>query len=318
MEKTNFDQLLERYLTGEVSEQEKIKLEAWLEVRKTNASVNLELSKEEEERLFQKIISSRDNVKDITTFKTTETKKGGWYLRIAASVLLLIGLTYAGYQLIGINQNGMLASRDEIQKLILNDGSIVWLRGESSLEYHEKPDGIRYAELQGEGLFEVAKDPDHPFIIQSSTVTLKVLGTSFDVKIDKERLELKVLTGKVNLSLNPEETGIDVQPNEKVIYKGSGSLEKQQMSREEKESILAHTEYNMQFNNATLAEVVKRLEDKFEITIKLDTQQIGECHITADLTDNGLERSLQLIKEVLNIEFTRQGNTITITGTGCN
>lgn len=319
MEKTNFDQLLERYLTGEVSEQERLKLEAWLEVRKTGGSANLELSKEEEEKLFQKIINNKDNVREIKIFKTKEQKNGLWFMRIAASLLFLLGVAYFGTYLFNKKDyKAVWYAEDQVQKLILNDGSIVWLRGKSSLEYYEKPDGVRYTELQGEGLFEVAKDTEHPFIIQCGTATLKVLGTSFNVKVNRKILELEVLTGTVNLSLESDKVGVDVRPNEKVIYKGSGPLVKEHLNPEEKQSLVSHTEYNMQFINATLTSVIKRLEDKFDVTIKLANSQIGDCRITADLTDNGLERSLQLIAEVLNIEFTKQGNTFTITGTGCN
>lgn len=318
MEKTNFDQLLERYLTGEVSEQEKRKLEAWLEVRKTNDSAHLDLSKDEEEKLFQKIMSSKDNVREIRAFKTKKKNNGVWLLRIAASLIFLLGVAYLGTSL--LNKTDFSAERyteEQTQKLILNDGSIVWLRGESSLEYYEKPGGVRYAELQGEGLFEVAKDPEHPFIIQCGTATLKVLGTSFNVKVDQKILELEVLTGTVNLSLESDEEGVDVMSNEKVLYNGSGPLVKEHLNPVEKQSLMAHTEYNMQFNNETLTAVIKRLEHKFDVTINLNSP-IGDCRITADLTDNGLDRSLQLMTEVLTIEFTRHEYTFSITGPGCH
>jgi ferric-dicitrate binding protein FerR (iron transport regulator) len=211
-----------------------------------------------------------------------------------------------------------VATRTGVEKVILNDGSLVWLRGESKLVYYEKPDeGIRYSELQGEALFEVAKDAARPFIIQCGEVRLKVLGTSFSVKTGINELELKVLTGKVNLSSEVNKVTVDVEPNEQVTYRSNGEIEKLSLAKEAVAAITENTGYNMQFSNISMAEVFKGIEGKFDVKVNLVNPRIGNCHITADFTDHSLESTLQMITEVLDVNYSREGDLITVNGNGC-
>ncbi len=320
MEKSDFDRLLLRYLKDEVSEQEKIKLEAWLEVMKTEDPATLELSKEDEDKLFRKISGNLNNLKEVVAFRPGKEKKvpiSQWVLRIAASVLILSSVAYAVWQITGKQQHIQeIVTKNGVEKIILNDGTLVWLRNESKLVYYEKL-GTRYTELNGDALFEVAKDASRPFMIQCGDVTIKVVGTSFNLKTSDHTVELKVLTGRVNLSSEKEKVSFTVEPNEKVIYQ-DGKTEKLIMDQQEILSVTANTEYNMQFANATMKEVVQRLEDKFNVKITLTDKRIGACHITADFTDHALESALNMISEVLTLAYTRKGDTITITGRGCH
>jgi len=314
MENSNFDLLLKRYLADEVSEEEKNKIEAWLEVMKTENTTDLELSKEQEEKLFQKIISKKNNLKEVQTLNKElirSKRSGSGWIRVAASILLLLSLTFVIW-------TSLLKGQffPSVEKVILNDGSLVWLKGESKLAYYNKGD-FRYAELNGEALFEVAKDADHPFVVQCGEVTLKVLGTSFSVKTDVDKLELNVLTGKVNISSPSDTEGIDVVPNEKVSYVNGGRVEKKPLLKEEVLKITDRTEYLMDFRSVPLKEVVQSLGKKFDIKIKLGNKDMEECSITANLTDHSLESSILILNEILNIKESRDGNEITLLGTGC-
>jgi hypothetical protein len=66
-----------------------------------------------------------------------------------------------------------------------------------------------------------------------------------------------------------------------------------------------------------MGEVVDRLESKFNVSIKLSDKRIRNCKITMDFTDQSLTKSLQLITEVLDVTYSVQDKTVTITGTGC-
>lgn len=318
MEKSDFDRLLERYLKGEVTEQERIKLEAWLDVVKTNVPEGLELDPATEDTLFQKITSNRDNTDEIIALvPKPKPRIGQWVLRAAATVALIAVSTYAVLQFRNDESSIGLVANNAVEKRILSDGSIVWLRGNSKLLFYEKPrEGVRYSELEGEALFEIAKDVSRPFILQCGDVRLKVLGTSFSVKMTAAELQLKVLTGKVNLSSKKSDLTIDVEPNEEVIYR-NGDIEKRTLPEEAIKAITAHTEYNMEFSNVPLSLVFRRIEDKFEVKIRVANSSIGRCRITADLTDHSLESTLQMIAEVLQVSYTQDGNVIIVSGIGC-
>jgi ferric-dicitrate binding protein FerR (iron transport regulator) len=233
MEKSDFDLLMERYVTGKVSEQERVKIEAWLDAMGAEDNTDLELSKEEEDRIAASLV-----IVSLVSYAV-------WYFT-----------TSGKYQLEVVAKNG-------VEKIILNDGSLVWLRGESKVLYYEKPDeGARYTTFQGEALFEVAKDASHPFIVQCGEVKVSVLGTSFNIKTGIDQVELTVLTGKVNLSSATNTEGVDVLPQEKIIYKSNGEFEKLSTNPQEITSLTVNTDYNMQFTNTGMDEVVNRLESK--------------------------------------------------------
>lgn len=322
MTKSDFDRLLERYLNGEISDEERIKLEAWLDVAKTKSSESAALSREAEDQLFRRITSNLDNLDEIVAMGRRQGKgfsAGKWILRIAATLLVLMAISYGvWYTAQRHHTRPEMASVTQVDKLILADGSLVWLRGESKLVYYEKPDeGIRYSELQGEALFEVAKDSSRPFIIQCGDVRLRVLGTSFAVKTRVNELELKVLTGKVNLSSARDNVTVDVVSNEQVIYRGNGKIEKFALGRETVDAVTESTEYNMRFSDVAMAEVFRKIERKFNVTIRLEDPDVGHCRVTADLTDHSLESTLQMITEVLAVNYSREGHTITFRGSGC-
>lgn len=320
MQKSDFDQLMERYVTGQVSEQEREKIEAWLEVMKTEDNTDLELSDEDEARIFQKLTSNQTTVDDVVALRPK--RKAGldrWMLRIAASLVIVSLVSYTVWYFTASPENQLeVVSKNGIEKIILNDGSLVWMHGESKVMYYEKQnDGARYATFEGEALFEVVKDENHPFIVQCGDVKVKVLGTSFSIKTNHDHVELTVLTGKVNLSSSANTEGIDVLPQEKVIYKSNGEFEKLSTNQKEIASITESTDYNMQFTNNRMDDVIKRIESKFNVSVKLSDKNIRNCQITADFTDQSLEKSLQLITEVLDVTYSIKDNTVTITGTGC-
>ena len=320
MEKSEFDRLLERYLNDNVTEQERLKIEAWLNVAKTKRADDQELDKEAEDRLFRKITGNLDKLDELVTLEPPSRKRADitqWTLRLAAALLVLAiviyGVRYVQYE---YQQTEHVAVGSQVDKLILSDGSLVWLRGDSKLVYYEKP-GIRYSELVGEALFEVAKDPDHPFIIQCGDVRLKVLGTSFSVKAGADEVELKVLTGRVNLSAEKAELTVDVAPNEQVIYHG-GAIERHTLTKDVVEAVTENTEYNMEFSNVPMEEVFRKIERKFNVRVRFANPGIGRCRITADLTDQSLESTLQMVTEVLGVTYSRRGGEVIFAGSGCN
>lgn len=320
MQKSDFDQLMERYVTGQVSEQERKKIEAWLDVMKTEDNTDLELSDEDEARIFQKLTSNQTTVDDVLALRPKrKARLDRWMLRIAASLVIVSLVSYTVWYFTASPENQLkVVSKNGVEKIILNDGSLVWMQGESKVMYYEKQnDGARYATFEGEALFEVVKDEHHPFIVQCGDVKVKVLGTSFSIKTNPEHVELTVLTGKVNLSSAANTEGIDVLPQEKVIYKSNGEFEKLSTNQKEIASITVNTDYNMQFTNNRMDDVIKRIERKFNVSVKLSDKNIRNCQITADFTDQSLEKSLQLITEVLDVTYSIKVNTVTITGTGC-
>jgi len=311
---TNFDELMKRYLTNQVTEEESMKIEAWLDTVKTKDTSNLELTPEQEEKLFKKLIDKRDNLRDIKAYHPEDQKKhpANWTLRIAATILL-VSLSVFAVKYVVFNDSAQLATTEE--KVILNDGTIVWLKANSTISYYEKATG-RFADLNGEGLFEVTKDPSRPFTINYKDVNVRVLGTSFTLKTG-DKVELKVLTGKVKFFSTTDSVGQEVLPFQQATYTPSKGIEKFELPTADANQLIANTDYNMDFANATFKTVINKLEKKFDVSINLANKEAASCHVTLDITDHSLEQSLKMITAVLNVEYEINNKEITLRGSGC-
>jgi hypothetical protein len=125
MQKSDFDQLMERYVTGKVSEQERKKIEAWLEVMKTEDNTDLELSDEDEARIFQKLTSNQTTVDDVVALRPKrKARLDRWMLRIAASLVIVSLVSYTAWYFTASPENQLeVVSKNGIEKIILNDGS---------------------------------------------------------------------------------------------------------------------------------------------------------------------------------------------------
>jgi len=103
----------------------------------------------------------------------------------------------------------------------LPDGSVVWLNAGSKLEYDKSfGNTIREVKLSGEAYFDVVKNPSKPFIVNTNSAKVKVLGTAFNVRSypDDNKIETSLIRGSVEVTLNkrPEEKWI-LKPNEKLV-----------------------------------------------------------------------------------------------------
>ena len=321
MKKSNLDLLMYRYITNQVSEHERIKIEAWLNVMKAERTTELELTKEDEERVFQKMTNNMDNVEDVIALFPRQPRLklffANQWVQIAASILVILSVSFAIWNVMDRSEADQFIASKGKEKIILNDGTLVWLKEGSKFSYYQKEEGIRHAEFTGEALFEVAKIPNSTFTIACGNITVKVLGTSFNLKTDQESIELKVLTGKVNLSSTVDKTGVDVAPNEKVIYTAEGAVERISLDVDELPAITANTEYNMQFSNTTMDMVIERIEKKFDVKVDAANDNLNKCRITSDFTDNSLESTLIMLTDLLDVTYRIDGKKVELSGKGC-
>lgn len=320
MARTDFDRLLDRYIKGEVTEEERKKMDAWLDVVKTKDELDFEFTKEDEARLLEKITSNLHHIEEVIALADEVEKKNkpffsGWAM-IASVAFIVVAITYIGYLVKGkfdVIDEMVLGSNDQ---MILHDGTIVWLTKGSTLSYYQDA-GVRHAALDGEALFEVAKDAAHPFIIHHGDINIRVVGTSFSLRTDQKRILLKVLTGKVNLTSAFDSVGVDILPNEKIIYTENGLKEKSSLTTDERTTIVEDTGYNMDFKNTALEIVFARIEKKFKVRLHLQTPGLARCHITADYTDFSLEQTFDMLSEILDLKYVIGNGTVTVSGQEC-
>ncbi|HSK13964.1 MAG TPA: FecR domain-containing protein [Phnomibacter sp.] len=108
--------------------------------------------------------------------------------------------------------------------IILKDGTKVWLNADSKISYANAFDNdTREVHLSGEAYFEVISNPSRPFIIHSNKLTIRVTGTTFNVRDypEEDKAETSLLEGKVEVSTKIEPDKVyHLKPNEKIVLKG--------------------------------------------------------------------------------------------------
>ncbi|HVW62489.1 MAG TPA: FecR domain-containing protein, partial [Puia sp.] len=153
---------------------------------------------------------------------------GRWWMAAAAVLVLGVagGLLYRGQRHPNIAATSPVptAHDKEITTrygtrnfLELPDGSKLWLNAGSKVKYAEDR---RELTLEGEAFFDVKHDPDHPFIIHTGKLDVRVLGTSFNVKAypNDSTIETTLIKGKVEIDFpGNTRSGIVLRPNEKVV-----------------------------------------------------------------------------------------------------
>jgi transmembrane sensor len=299
----DFQKLLELQDKGRLSATQKAQLDKMLEEFHTGEQPG-EFSGDLPD-LWKRIDSGR------TADRSHRQSHFGW-LPIAAAIALA-GMT-ALFALFWNSGNSPVSN-----KIILSDGTLVWLRDGASLDHSSGfSQTNREVTLTGEALFEVARDPHHPFVIRCGKYTASVLGTSFNIKATDSAVELTVLTGKVRITSAATDESVVVGSREHIVFSGSGGIvAKADPGYEDIRRVVEDTQYDMHFEDTKMDEIVKRVEGKFDVTITLSNDDLLNCMISADFTDQSLPTTLFMISEALGVDYTIDGKRVTLRGAGC-
>jgi ferric-dicitrate binding protein FerR (iron transport regulator) len=297
----NLNRLLDLYLKGRLSATQKKLLEQQLDnTKRRDNDKPLEFNQQHEDELWKRISAK--------TIDNTGRNRN-WFPMAAAILVATIAAIAATVW----NYTDTLSN-----KIILDDGTIVWLKDNSRLDQSSFSPDHREISLSGEALFEVTKDKIHPFTIYCGKYSAHVLGTSFNLKTTGNSIELTVLTGQVKLSSLSNDSSIIVQSHEHVVFTASkGLISKVQSQIDEVREVTRNTQYNMHFEDTRMDEIVQRVEGKFDVSIDLEDESLRNCMISADFTDQSLPLTLTMISEALGIRYEIEGKNITISGVGC-
>ena len=311
-----FNRLIEKYHQGTASAAERAIVDAWFESLQ-NSEWPFTWNEKDEHAQF-------DNIRKAISLPAVPMKVVPLYsrrwLQAAASLTILIAAACLIWYTSFRNEiNTISSDADQTRKTILSDGTLVWLKPNSTLNFPETfDDAERTVLLKGEALFEVAKDPRHPFVIKCGAFSARVLGTSFNIRTNDKTLELTVLTGKVELSSGDRANTLVVLPNQKVSYDGSALTDNIPLEVPEKQLVIVGTEYDMAFRNAPVKTILGKIEGKFGKQVNLVNSKLNDCLFTADFTDQSLDDTLRLLAGILGFEYTINASTVTIKGGTCS
>ncbi len=267
------NKILVRYFEGDASEEEIITLEIWRNESPDNEREFQELKQVWDATLDLNNIKRLDVESDLKLVKQRAltnqveppVRKIYSFRKIAAILLPLFVFGLGAYFYL-FNR----PSKDGFYTL--SDGTKVWVNGDAKLTFPNHFDGnTRTVQLSGEAFFEVAKNPNKPFIIQTESTQVEVLGTSFDVNENDVQTTVIVATGKVKFyNKNKPSDLVYLTPGEKGIFDGK------HISEEDNQNInyaAWHTGH-FEFVDKPIREVVSELSSYYgeiDISKKIDS-----------------------------------------------
>jgi transmembrane sensor len=237
-------------------------------------------------------------------------------LQIAASVVLITALGFAGLKFAGLKSEK--APQAELSTIKMSDGTIISLNAGSKITY-QKGYGVtqRNISLKGEAYFEVAKNENLPLIISAGDASIKVTGTKFNVRAYKGQTEIRVTVTEGTVKLY--ETG---QPaKEAVLSAGETGTYDRAMKVVRKKPILdindiAWKTRIIDFHNTSLSEVGYVLENTYHRKVWIDPS-VRLCPLTVRFENQELTPVLNVLRSTLDLTITLEGNEIMIKGDGC-
>ncbi|QJW89785.1 DUF4974 domain-containing protein [Spirosoma taeanense] len=205
--------------------------------------------------------------------------------------------------------------------VLLPDNSSVLLSSGSQLRYPKQYiHKLREVYLQGEGFFEVSKNPAKPFIVYTPNLTTKVLGTSFQVRsFDKEiTAYVKVKTGKVSVipAASPDEPVLLMKNEQLSLETKTDKISKGGiLSSKENSSAIVNQPFKFDF--APVPDIFTQLEASYHMPIRYDRHLLRNCTFTGQLNDVPFLEKIRLICLTIESTFEIIDNQVIIHSQGC-
>lgn len=313
------ENIIQRYLSGTATEQEKQQLLHWLEQQQANRD---HFKKSYDLWLYSHALLTDDadleaalrrfnsrTAPSIQPQRRSLSTFSRYLLRIAASLLLLFSAGYVGYSLRGkpettVAIHKLLTGENGKGEYILPDGSTVWLNANSRLEYPEQfAEGNRRVRLEGEALFEVTRDRNRPFFVEAGGVAVEVLGTRFLVNnySNKQIAEAVLINGKVKLEGDYLTEPLLMVPGEMISYnKQSHQMERSRVDTEDYTNWI-HTK--LVFDKTNLSRVIINLEKWYGVEIEAAPELLATTHLSFTIRRESLEEVLSYISLTSPISY---------------
>ncbi len=192
----------------------------------------------------------------------------------------------------------------------MEDGSVIYLSEHTSIQYPEHfPEDKREIFLQGNAFFEVTGNRERPFIVETKSGMVEVIGTAFNIESKKENhLSVSVCSGKVKVTSKKEGKSVWVSAGETVAIH-SGSMIKQGL---QDDNLFDKYKQRIHFKDQYLSDVINILNThNSEARITL-LPEVEDRLLTVTFTDDSPETNVELICMALNLKFEHKGNEIFI------
>jgi ferric-dicitrate binding protein FerR (iron transport regulator) len=212
-------------------------------------------------------------------------------------------------------------------RVFLPDSSSVVLTSGSRISYPANFNQKRTVFLDGDGFFDVRKNPSKPFVVYAGQLVTKVVGTSFWIRnrTQKDTIEVDVKTGCVAVAWasSVEEAFRDIKPqfllvaNQRAMYSPLENRLKRSLAINpvpvHAPTVFSETVYT----DKPAAEIFDDLEKSYAVEIAYDADQLKNCRINTSFSDETFFQRLDIICRVLGAKYQIADTKIIVTGKSC-
>ena len=207
--------------------------------------------------------------------------------------------------------NELIIPKGGEYQVVLADGTMVWLNSASRLIYPQSFMGKeRRVVLSGEAFFDVTHDAERPFVVETSRMNVKVLGTRFNVNDydDNEEVSTTLVNGSVEI-VSGDQQAFRLVPGEQA-YGKENELEKREVN------VRLYTSWidgKFLFNNTELEEIAKQISRWYDVEIFFSSESVKKVRFTGAIVKfKPLEDLVRMIESTSQVRFSVKGRTIVI------
>jgi len=301
-----------RIKAHDATDAERQEFEAWRNADPANAAAYAKM-----ERTWG-LVASMKHLKGRAAANDTAPKQSNWRtpaLAIAASALLAIGaLAWFAQQPDRITAQHVETAPGELRTITLADGSTIELGAGSQVSL-EVTDAERRVELtSGYALFDVTHDAERPFVVHTPRGDIRVLGTSFVIRVGEDQVRTTVLRGSVSgaaartglLSVLGPREPVTAQASEEIVLNDEGA-QVVAIAAEVIRRRLAWQDHMLAFDGETLNEAIAEVSRQTGWTFELADPELGETRVGGYVAADP-EAFIELLSSSLGVDARREGD----------
>ena len=209
------------------------------------------------------------------------------WLRISAAAAVLALVSTLVLHLLPAERPEQLFTVEAPQgthsRISLPDGTQVWLNAGSALSYGSSfNETSREVSLSGEAYFEVAKNPERPFIVDMGNASIRVLGTTFSVKADKGKDQITAVLLEGSIRFESPTQQVLLAPDQQLTFiRSTNKIDIQSVNAKEN---LAWKDGLLKYKSIALCTLLNELEKKYEIPIHIENKKLMDPNVTVSGT----------------------------------
>ncbi len=201
----------------------------------------------------------------------------------------------------------LIAPEHAVSQAILPDGSKVFLNANSSVRYlKDENTELREVFLTGEAWFDIEKDQDHPFVVNTSGYKIRVHGTRFNVSAFPDHQEITTTLQHGSIEILPRNekqnlTPVMLKPGQQfVFYPATG---KGIVSTVQPGFASLWKEKEIRFENKRFKDLLQMLEGKYNVRFIVKDQELFNYHFDGTIRDENLTTVLDILNQTLPFHY---------------